>query len=118
MLRISSTVAIPSSRMMSRPIGPAMPSDTVSPKLFSAHTIGGTSSPPSQSLRAHLLGDAGEQVVLGRGAVHEGAHQLVVLGGPDLPLDVQRRLEPEPVRVDRGGVGPQGVVAGLEPLAA
>src|SRR5436305_7926101 len=102
MLRIRNTVAMPSSRMMSSPSGPIRPSGTLSPKPPSASSC--VPTPPS--LRAHRFGDAGEQVVLGRRAVHERAHEFVVLGRPDRALDLQGCLEPEPVRVYLGRVRP------------
>src|SRR5262249_2058902 len=105
MLRISRKVAIPSSTMMSRPIGPATTSDIVSTTLFCSNTL--------PTLRADLLVDAREEVGLGRRAVDERADQLVLFPGPDLALDRQRRAEPGAVRVDLGGVGAERVVAYL-----
>src|SRR5215217_924850 len=99
-----------SSTMMSRPIGPARPSDAVSPKLFCANTY--------PSLRAHVLAHPGEQVILGSATLHERADQLVLLGGPDLALDLQRGPEPGAVRIDLGGMRPQRIVANLEPVSA
>src|SRR2546430_361258 len=118
MLRISSTVAMARSTMISKAIGPAMPFDMSSPKLFWAGGGGVASAstlsirePSSPSVtpyaRADRLPHAGEQVVLGLRAVHHRVHQLVVLGGPRLALDVQRGAEPRPVRVDLRGVGAQ-----------
>src|SRR5882757_4138135 len=62
--------------------------------------------------------DAGEQVVFGKLDIHERAGQVVVLGRPDLPLQVTRADEEGAVGVDLGGVREQRLVAGLEVIAA
>src|SRR3954463_7826587 len=122
MLRMSSTVAIAISTMMNRPIGPISEPSRVSPKLFTAN--GWTAISMSPTVRSHAspgvrgLPDAGEEVGLRHGAVDQRAAQLEVLRRPAPPLQLQRHVEPEAVRVDLGGVGPQRVVADVEVLAA
>jgi len=57
------------------------------------------------------VGDAGKEVVLRGRRVHEGRHELEVLGRRHLLLDLPRHREPEPVRVDLGGVRDQALLA-------
>src|SRR5581483_2479870 len=77
---------------------------------------------PGRASCRHTIPDAREQVVL-RGVPELGradqrAHQLVVLGRPDLALHVQRYGEPPAVRVDLRGVRLQRGVAYREVVGA
>src|SRR5690606_28436259 len=76
--------------------------------------------PASPQALRRLLADAGEQVVLedavAADVTDQAAGELVVLGRPGLLLDLHGDAEPEPVRVDLGGVRPQRLVPHREVL--
>src|SRR5262245_42636953 len=134
MLRIRKIVPTTRSRITTRPVGPASPLLIVSPKLLSARIripftalllvavpllryAGASGS--SYRLRAlDRLADAREQVILGQRGIDQGPGELEILGRPHRGLDLLRDPEPEPFRVDLGGVGLEGLVAHREVVRA
>src|SRR5262245_37319534 len=130
MFRMSNTVPTTRNRMITSPVGPARPPERVSPKLLSArnsimfgvpspHTLRrGRSGPRCRLDATEGLPDAGEQVVLRGGCVHERPGQFELLGRPGRLLYRHRHAEPEAVRVDLRGVGLQGLVPHAEVIAA
>src|SRR5689334_21561209 len=70
------------------------------------------------ALMSGIVADARKEVVLGEGCVHEGLRELVLLGRPDLPLDLHGDLEPAAVGVDLRGVRDQRLVTDLEEVRA
>src|SRR5262249_18481820 len=102
-----------SSTMVSSPSGPALSdsgpaSSPTNPGLVSAGsavTVITRSSPGRDA-----LADPGEQIVLRDRAVHQRPGQLEVLGRPHLALERQRDSEPEPGRIDLGGMSEQRLI--------
>src|ERR1043165_6309874 len=60
--------------------------------------------PVSQVSAGSAISDPREQVVLGDGRLDVTGHELEVLRGPRLRLEIARHVEPGAVRVDLGGV--------------
>src|SRR3954454_3701475 len=130
------TTATPSRMTTSRPSGDASPNSGPFPgggagscarkapvasgpaSTSTAFTATGYAGPRSAPQSAHAGIDAREQVVLGQLGVDEAAHELVVLGGPDLPLHVAGHGEPPARRIDLGLVRHQRPIAHVEPIGA
>src|SRR5689334_22987439 len=70
------------------------------------------------ALMSGIVADAREEVVLGEGSVDQRGGELVLLGRPDLLLDLHGDLEPAAVGVDLRGVRDQRLVTDLEELRA
>ena len=78
----------------------------------------GASVPLRSRYISGIVADAREEVVLGEGGIDERLRELVLLGRPDLPLDLHRHPEPAAVGVDLRGVRDQRLVADLEEVGA
>ena len=71
---------------------------------------------PRPSANLDGLPNPRKQIRLRHRAVHQRSRQLEVLRRPHLQLQLQRHVEPEPVRIHLRGVGPQRVARLPRPL--